>query len=603
MMGPSSSVVSLPQPAFGVAPGAAPSRLEARSRHALYVVLLVCLVAQVVVGLMLVRLGGFWSPDSAVRFVQVESLLRSHYRDLAVPYPAQTIDPQGIYFPMGRWFHAGSAGRFYLSYLPYFSMASAFFYRLLGFPGLLVIPASGVLGTVWITYEVLRRRAPDLAWAGALAVGMASPVFIYGVVFWDHTLVVLLAAGALALLCGEIDRAPKIAFWRMTAAGALLGMGFWLRNEVYLLVVAVAAAWLYAVPRARIRGALLLACGAAVPALGLWALNTHLIGSPFGWKGNDLIATRVGGAASLASGGAHAAVWLGEKMGNAYYQLASPDYYAFNPSAVAAGLAMTVALLLSGGLLRMGVRRQSRGMLVAGAIAGVGTGLLILSSRTVVSGLLPAAPIVALAFLTSPVAPWERLLWGASAVFCAEVIVTGTHGGMQWGPRYLLPILPPLIWLAAAAVARARAAAPSLWPSLRLAAATLAAVSLLLQAAGVDQVVQASARNARINGWLRGVSAQIIITPLEWLTLGAGGVYFEKDLMLVQTQEALSVLVQHLAQQHVTRWAYVPFSGLTFSPTAVARWTDGHEWRFRPVEDHIYEGLRIVTYAGSPRSP
>ncbi|HET8998397.1 MAG TPA: hypothetical protein VFP86_02000 [bacterium] len=569
----------------------------------LVIVLLVCLAAQVVVGLMLVRSGGFWSPDSAVRFVQVESLLRSHYGDLAVPYPAQAIDPQGIYFPMGRWFHAGSAGRFYLSYLPYFSMASALVYRLLGFPGLVVLPAAAVLGTVWITYHVLRRRAPDLAWAGALAVGLASPVFVYGVVFWDHTLVVFLAAGALALLCGEIDRAPKIAFWRMTAAGVLLGLGVWLRNEVYLLALAVAVAWLYAAPRGRFRGVLLLISGAAVPALALWALNTHLVGSPFGWKGNDLIATRVGGAASLASGGAHAAVWLREKMGNAYYQLASPDFYAFNPSAVAVGLAMTVALLLGGGLLRMGVRRQSPGMIVAGAIAAVGTGVLILSGRTVVSGLLPAAPIVVLAFLTGPVAPWERFLWGTSALFCAEVIVTGTHGGMQWGPRYLLPILPPLVWLAAAALARARAAAPPLWPTLRLAAAALAAVSLLLQAAGVDQVLQASARNARINGWLRGVSAQIIITPLEWLTLGAGGVYFEKDLMLVQTPEALSVLVQHLSQQHVTRWAYVPFSGLTFSPMAVARWTDGREWRFRPVGDHFYEGLRIVTYAGSPRSP
>ena len=99
------------------------------------------------------------------------------------------------------------------------------------------------------------------------------------------------------------------------------------------------------------------------------------------------------------------------------------------------------------------------------------------------------------------------------------------------------------------------------------------------------------------------MSAQIIITPLEWLTLGAGGVYFEKDLMLVETPEALRALVQHLSQQHVTRWAYVPFSGLTFSPAAVAGWTDGQGWRFRPVEDRIYEGLRIVTYAGSPRSP
>jgi len=342
----------------------------------------------------------------------------------------------------------------------------------------------------------------------------------------------------------------------------------------------------------------------AVPAAGLWALNTHLFGSPFGWKGQDLIATRVGGVLHAASGGASGATsWIDERLGNAYYQLASPDFYAFNPRAVTVGAAVALALVLAGLLLRVGVGRRARGVVTLGTLIGVGTSLLVLSGRTSVSGLLPAAPLVILALVTGPADPWERFLWVTSVLFAGAIVVTGTHGGLQWGPRYLLPVLPALLWLAGAAVFRARATVPDLWPSLKLVAAAVVAASLIVQIAGVDQVAQATARNARVNGWLRQLSAGIVVTPLEWLTLGAGPVYFEKDLMLVRTPKDFRTLVAHLSAERVVRWAYVPSSGYTFAPLAVAKWTDGLHWRFRPVEDRFYEGLRIVTYAGEPAPP
>lgn len=577
---------------------------EAGGWRELCLVLLACVVAQVAVGLTLAGLAGFWSPDSAVRFVQVQSLLGSHDHDLAVSYPARALDPRGDYFPMGRWFHFGRGGRFYLSYLPYFSMASAPLYRLLGFPGLLVIPAAGVLGTVWITHRVLRRRVPGLAAAGAAALGLATPLFIYGVVFWDHSLAVLLSCGALALLCAEVEDGGGITSWRMAAAGALLGAGFWVRNEMYVLGAASALGWVITTSRRRAGGLIPLASGMVVPLAGLWALNTRLFGSLFGWKGEDLVATRLGGAAHAVSGGpAAAGTWFAEKLGNAYYQLASPDFYAFNAGAVTVGLATALALLLAAALLRVGVGRRSAGVITAGTIVGVGVSLLTVSGRTVVSGLLPAMPFVVLAFLTWPAAPWERFLWVTTILFCGAVIVTGTHGGLQWGPRYLLPVLPPLVWLAAGAVARARDIAPRVWPALRWGAAALVAAGLIVQAGGVDQVAQATARNARINGWLRDLSAPIVITPLEWLTLGAGPVYFEKELMLVQTQEGFKSLVYRLSAQHVARWAYIPLSGPAFNPATPTKWTEASAWRFRAVEDRSYEGLRIVTYSGAPGGP
>lgn len=562
------------------------------------IVLVVCLVVEVLVAFLLFHRDAFWSPDSAIRFVQVESLLRDRYRDVAVPYPAASLDPSGQHFPIGSWFHFGREGRYYLSYLPYFSMASAVLYGVSGPLGLLLIPMASGLGAVWITYAVLRARAPKVAEVGALVLGLSTPLLIYSAVFWDHSLAVLLSTGALALMGIGFDQERPARLPVLIVAGGLLGLGFWVRNEMYLLALAAVLAWVFASrPSVRIRGILAMGSGLAVPAIGLWLLNSRLLGSPLGWKGHDLAVTRVGGAVHAVAGNALGA-WIGEKLGNAYYLLASPDFYAFSRPAVISGLALAILLVASGVFFRIGVIRRSVSATTVGVIAGVVAGGLILSGRTAVSGLLPVAPFVVLAFLPGGASRWGRFLWATCVLYGAAVIATGTHGGLQWGPRYLLPILPPLGWLAAAGVARARSAS-HVWPVLRLGAATLLALSALIQVSGVDQVREAMTRNATINRWLEGISAEIVVTPLQWLTLGAGPVYFHKDLMLVSTPEDFKSLVRQFSERHVARWAYIPQSGTSFLPLRVTQWTAGRPWRFHPVDDHTFQGLRFVTFAGS----
>ena len=85
--------------------------------------------------------------------------------------------------------------------------------------------------------------------------------------------------------------------------------------------------------------------------------------------------------------------------------------------------------------------------------------------------------------------------------------------------------------------------------------------------------------------------------------MGAGPVYFEKQLMVVHSQAELKVLVEHFSAERVARWAYVPYSGVAFAPQGVAKWTEGTPWRFGPVDDQTHGGLRFVTFAGSPGRP
>jgi hypothetical protein len=180
----------------------------------------------------------FWSSDNAVRFVQLESIRRNGYRSLAAVYPAEDLDPEHGFFPIAEGFSYRRDGRTYLSYPWLFPLLAAPLYGALGFPG------------CWCCQrpEGWPRR---LWWAGrwggparrggvaaALLVGAASPLVVYAAVFWDHTVVAALGAGAVALLlgAGERGRGWRQGFW----AGFLLGLGPHFRNETYVFAVAVA---------------------------------------------------------------------------------------------------------------------------------------------------------------------------------------------------------------------------------------------------------------------------------------------------------------------------------------------------------------------------
>jgi hypothetical protein len=73
--------------------------------------------------------------------------------------------------------------------------------------------------------------------------------------------------------------------------------------------------------------------------------------------------------------------------------------------------------------------------------------------------------------------------------------------------------------------------------------------------------------------------------------------------MLVRSPEEFQALVRTLAAKRVPRWTYIPQSGGRFGARYVEDWTAKLPWRFRVAGDGVYNGIRLVTYAGSLNSP
>ena len=202
--------------------------------------------------------GALWSPDEGAKLLQLRSLrLQDGRLNLGIVYTSQGMDPEFRYALINPVQDVLSVqdGALMLRRLPLFTLLSLPFYRLLGMYGLYILPALCGGLTVWLTLSKVRpsERRPSMA----LLAGLGSPVLIYSVLFWEHTLAAALGMGGAWLIvdAGEAGvRLPRGARW-VLAAG-LLALGVTLRLEVLIFALALlAAAWL-CLPSMRLQAAL-----------------------------------------------------------------------------------------------------------------------------------------------------------------------------------------------------------------------------------------------------------------------------------------------------------------------------------------------------------
>ena len=56
---------------------------------------------------------GFWITDNEAKFIQVQGLLRTNYRDFSIPWPGQELDPEFAFNPLRDPFSHIVNGRMY----------------------------------------------------------------------------------------------------------------------------------------------------------------------------------------------------------------------------------------------------------------------------------------------------------------------------------------------------------------------------------------------------------------------------------------------------------------------------------------------------------
>ncbi|MET0421286.1 MAG: hypothetical protein ABW073_06250 [Acidimicrobiia bacterium] len=159
-----------------------------------------------------------------------------HGPDPSVGYWASADDPKGELAPL---YYTARVGKKYVQATTLPMLFAAYpLYELGGTRAALLLPMAGAVLCA-LAARALARRAggdPRTSWIAFWVVGVATPILLYAVSFWEHTLGVAAMLWAIAF---AIDRARGDGGWtRALWAGVLFGAAATMRTEalVYLAV-------------------------------------------------------------------------------------------------------------------------------------------------------------------------------------------------------------------------------------------------------------------------------------------------------------------------------------------------------------------------------
>lgn len=383
--------------------------------------------------------GGYLGTDTGAKVATLDHMVDGGTLSPDVGYWAAEWDPDGTYHPLldtvqndeGEWINVTT--------LPML-VAAWPLYAAGGYRVALVLPMLGALLAAFAVRDVARQLADEEAgWTAYWLTALGSPIAIYALDLWEHSLGAGLMVGAFALLL-RVFRGDR-RWWLPALAGIALGASASMRTESFVAAfVFVGATCVVLVVRRRWAWAL--SCGALAVA-----------GFAVPWLANAALEATLGGSsrADRAAGVAGADRWaeLGtraEEAATTWFGLPAATY----PGNALLGVMAVGSLVLAALLVRRGDRRAAVVALVIVAFAylvGLSGGLAFVSG----------------AFLTAPVAALlvTRRRWDPASRFTLAVALATTvliwlfqftgGAGPQWGGRYILA--PTLLLLALGAVA------------------------------------------------------------------------------------------------------------------------------------------------------
>jgi hypothetical protein len=451
---------------------------------------------------LLVPPGGFVAADTGGKVATLHVMSDHGTLDPDVGYWARAWDATGSLHPLRYTAHVGDEW-VQVTTLPML-VASVPLYALGGDRLILLFPMLGGLLAALAARALARRVGARTGWTAFWVVGLASPVTIYALSFWEHTLGLAAMAWAMVFLL-DVVRA-RAGIRGACAVGLLFGAAATMRTEalVYFVIAAACMCVALVVRDRRFARAIATGCAAAAGAslalIGEYALEILLVGH--GLRGARAASTAADAGASLSGRVQDAATTFVGVSG-----FADPFDWVVG--------ALVVVLLATGTwCLVRGGQRERLGRVLVGlaalfALLRLGAGLGF------VPGLLTAAPFAAVGAF----AIWSRSVprvLAATAWIALPLVWTTqyTDGARpQWGGRYLL--LSGLLFTVAAVVVVARH---------RIAMAVLVAFAVATTAFGfvyLESRTRSVARGAAAMSALLGPQTIVSLDPHLFREQGA----------------------------------------------------------------------------------
>ncbi|HEX8219898.1 MAG TPA: hypothetical protein VF914_11905 [Chloroflexia bacterium] len=549
---------------------------------------------------------GLTQHDAGAKYLQVRNLrLASPSLDWSINYPARPLDPELRFVPFRDRQHYIDGDRIYLQWPIFLGLLTRIPWKVLGFWGLYVVPLLAGLGTLWAAYLLALKLGigPRLAWAAVPLLGLATPLSIYSLLFFEHTLAALLVS--LSLLSGVValasERPASRALW---LNAALLSVAIYFRSELYVLALAMGLAYAYMGWRDGAWRRALVRWGAAfaVSLVPLWAfyaitegtiLPLHAI---WYFQGSD--ASSSGGLELPAVRYLASAGWrvVPDFLFGPQSFPSSPRFPAWAEMLGLLGL----ALCALPGLMRL---LRAPGAMGRWRLPVVAVGLLLVAVPSLFAllsgelyynlhGFLLASPFLVLALWPTRQAPtragasvdglhpitpsaWLQtvtlLYVGLHALIISVLSGLGPISRHEWGQRYLLPAYPALVVLSLLAISRiAEAHGGRRWAThrvtLALASSALALMGVLLSVRGYAATLT---ERRQVVAWqaLAGTlpGREPLVTDVWWLPLNLAPVFYTRPIMLAEGDARLGEWARLMRERGVTTFGLMSDNPAVYS--------------------------------------
>lgn len=474
----------------------------------------------------------FWSPDQGDKLLQVHALLEGRH-DLSIAYPGLWLDPELQYRP------------YLISYVwnntiqvPWplaWALPSALLYAVFGGTGLVLLPVVGGLLAAWAAGRLAERMAPGSGWLAVLLSALATPMLVFSTLFWEHAPAAGLFTLGFLLLPLQGPGSVRSSL-KSLLAGICFGLAIAWRNEIAMyLVAALAAAWLASTGWRSRRELAWLPFGLALVLLPAAVSNWLVAGSVYPrTPALPVSLERVVSNLALVSPRLVPDFLVGREFG-----MQMPELIRWSP---AAGLVLL-------GLAHVPSAGRAQALLRAGglALSGLATAALFVTPAPLaVGGFLIAAPFLAVVLLAPrglAATPTGKTLviFAAMALlmYAAAVGLLHSRGfnepGLQWGPRYLLPIYP-LLAAPAAVTLRHLLVYRKLD---RVLGRSLAALAVAFQLVGLEKIDMRQLLVQQNAALVASLPAGLVVSGRFYLVEPAPGLNRERAVFCVQTAAAL----------------------------------------------------------------
>jgi len=458
----------------------------------------------------------FWSLDSGARFTMIHNLADGG-RLIYPHYSAADLDPSGQIHPL-TFFLFHRKHDFCMMYLPLFPLLSSVAYYVFGFGGLTLLPNLCGMATILIFGRTARMLGLHSGPLGMMVLGLATPLIVYSVVFWDHSAQMMITG-----LVGYwmLRSVTQNALYPAVLAGVMLGLGMWVHELFLALFVAI---WFSALTirgrRCNISFGLLLGF---VPMILTWGLLNLMIYGAFG--GPHL------GANVLQNNTYHPfsidRILNGVQLADrSMLQLVGVSIFSSQDGVLPYHLVFASLLII---YAFAGWAGKPINVITPflGLIIAVFALVLLLRSHDASEGLFLVTPLLVPALSVPWYIPHDQSAISTTQVFYAWLsrtcwlfiifmLVNPMTPGADWGSRYLLLVLPLLFLLSIYALEQQYQQKSGyergafVWCT-----AGIMAISLLCQINGLLMVRRSLAYGQELNSHIQAISTPVLVTDTD----------------------------------------------------------------------------------------